>query len=165
MVRRHLRRCGGNALACVIALVAAGCQSTGPNATGAMAERPPASAQPHPLLQNVPRPVFFRMVPERSVARQSGRIRVLNCEFVGSAHPDAVVDFYKNHMPAAGFTLRQSRFMNGAYILNFESENEECNVKVQGQGKQTVFVIDIGPLPTGPAETPERPPVRRPSGQ
>ncbi len=49
-------------------LLLPGCESPGGSAQGGVAG-PPADPVQHPLLQNIPLPVNFRMVPERSVAR------------------------------------------------------------------------------------------------
>jgi len=140
----------------------AGCQSGG-DATGSPAgASPPASALQHPLLENIPLPAGFYLVPERSVARAAGSLRVAQCEFQGSLSPDAVARFYVEYMPAAKFTLRQRRFDNGEHSLRFESDAEECNVRTKPKGGKTVLVVDIGPLSKGFTEREGQPPVRRP---
>jgi hypothetical protein len=141
-------------------LAMCGCESGGGSGP-AVAQGPPASPVQHTMLQNIPLPVGFRMVPERSVARESGQFRVAQCEFEGATSPDAVTRFYVEYMPTAKFTLRQKRFDNGEYLLRFESDAEECNVRVRPSKSQTILVIDIGPLAKGSAERESQPPLPR----
>ena len=62
-----------------------GCESFGGGRQTA-GQGPSASPVEHPLLENIPLPVGFRMVPERSVARASGRTRVTFLRFVPHQH-------------------------------------------------------------------------------
>ena len=157
------------AAACAGLLLAAvglpGCQSLSGGTTSsgqAASHGPPASPVQHTLLQNIPLPVGFKMVPDRSVARESGQFRVAQCEFEGVTTPEAVTRFYVQYMPTARFTLRQKRLDNGEYNLRFDSDSEECNVRVKRQDSKTILVVDIGPLPKGPTEREAQPPVPRP---
>lgn len=138
-----------------------GCDTPG-GSSGGGAAAPPAEPVQHPLLQNIPLPVNFRMVPERSVARAAGAMRVAQCEFDGPTAPEAVVRFYEEYLPTAKFVLCQKRFDNGEYSLRFESSNEECNIRVKGKGTQTVLIIDIGPLSKGALEQEASSSARRP---
>jgi len=122
---------------------------------------PPASPVQHTMLQNIPLPVGFRLVPERSVARESGQFRVAQCEFEGGTNPDAVTRFYIEYMPTAKFTLRQKRFDSGEYLLRFESDAEECNVRVRPKSSGSTLVIDIGPISKGTTEREGQPPHPR----
>jgi len=160
-VARHCH-CGWPAVAAAGLILGAalsvGCESTGGGMAQAPPGGPPSSPVQHPLLENIPLPVGFQMVPERSVARQMGELRLAQCEFEGPTRADAVVRFYVEYLPTAKFTLRQQRFDNGEYSLRFESDKEECNVRVRGKGPKTVLVIDIAPLSrTGPEGGPARP--------
>ncbi len=123
---------------------------------------PAASPVQHPMLEGIPIPVGFRMVPERSVARESGRLRVAQCEFEGRAQPEQVQRFYLNYMPTAHFTLRQRRLDNGEYKLQFESDTEECSVYIKPNQRSTALVIDLGPLAKGSTERQPLAPVSRP---
>ncbi len=139
-------------------LLLTGCYSMGGNTTDT--QPPPASPREHTLLRGIPLPVGFRMVPERSVATESGRFRVAQCEFEGSTDPERVSRFYVDYMPSAHFTLKKKRFDNGEYALRFESNDEECNVRVREARGRTVLVLDVGPLPRGSAERqPSSPPT------
>ncbi len=150
--------------AALIGLALWGCNTFGGSSggTGQATEQPPAQARQHSLLENIPLPQGFTMVPERSVAHQSGQTRVAQCEFRGHTDPDGVSRFYVRYMPTARFTLRQKRFDNGEYMLRFESDTEECNVRVKPGKLNTTLVIDISPLPKGPVERKPTPTDRQP---
>lgn len=145
-----------------IGLGLGGCVSSTYSQGSVSTGEPAASARQHPLLENIPLPAGFRMVVERSVARQDGRTRMALCEFEGARSPEQVTHFYQNYMPSANFTLKQSRLDGGQYRLRFESDTEECNIRVSRARSRTVLVVDLGPLPRGSAEREIKPPVRRP---
>lgn len=144
-----VRTCGRMlpAVACagliLVTVPLAGCDSLG---GGGKAQGATAAPVQHPLLENIPLPHGFRIVPERSVARMAGPLRVAQCEFQGSTSPDAVARFYVEYLPTARFTLLNKRFDNGQYSMRFESASEECNIRIRPQNAKTVLVIDIGPL-------------------
>jgi hypothetical protein len=144
-------------------LVLVGCNTYSGTTTATSADgAPPASAAQHPILEGVPIPVGFRMVSERSVARQTGRFRMAKVEFVGGTSPEQVTAFYQNYMPSAQFTLKTRNLEAGEYKLRFESPSEECNIRVTRNSGRTVLVVDLGPLPQGSAEREHRPPMPRP---
>lgn len=142
--------------------VAGGCAtySSAPQTTSA-AESPAASPRQHAMLENIPLPVGFRMVYERSVAKDFGRYRMAKCEFQGSSPPDTVARFYQSYMPSAQFVLRTRSLEAGTYDLRFESATEECNIRVSPSREGTVLVVDLGPLPQGTPERDAAPPVPR----
>lgn len=159
--RKHLAVVAGCAGLTLVGFALFGCESFGGGRQTA-GQGPPASPKEHPLLENLPLPVGFRMVPERSVARTSGRMRVAQCEFEGKYTPEEVTRFYLDYMPSATFILKQKRFDNGEYNLRFESETEECNIRTRRGKTATVLVVDIGPLPKGSAEREVKPSLPQP---
>ncbi len=141
----------------LLAAVVAGCESDG-NAQTPTGQPPPTAPRQHPVLEHIPLPVGFAMVPERSVARLAGPLRIAQCEFEGTIAVDDVAEFYAKHMPAAKFTLRDKRFDAGTWLMRFESRTEECNIRIKPKGKRSVIVIDLGPLPKSGADRPARAP-------
>ena len=129
--------------------------------SGGGSSSPVASPRQDPMLENVPLPVGFTMVPERSVVRNDGRLRVAMCEYEGDTAPERVISFYKSYMPSAKFVLKQSRLENGLYSLRFASDNEECNIRVLRERGRTHLVVDLGPLPQGSAEREPQNPLPR----
>lgn len=123
---------------------------------------PTASAMQHPMLENIPIPAGFKLVDERSFGRSCGQLRYANCEFRGDTDPATVNRFYEQHMPSAGFTLREKSFDFGEYVLRFDSSSERSMVRAKRDKLKTVLVIDISPTPKGTAQREPKPPVRRP---
>ena len=159
--RSTLRSIAGLTLL-VLAATLGGCDSSGGSAGSGpgMNQTAVATAVQHPLLQNIPLPAGFRMIPERSVASVVGANRVAKCEFQGGLSPDEVARFYESLMPTARFTLGPKSFDNGEYSMRFESDSEECSLRIKRAGSRTVLVIDIRPLSKGSAD--RETPVRRP---
>ncbi len=123
---------------------------------------PTASPRQHPTLEGVPLPSGFRLVDDHSVGRASGPIRVGKFEFVGDTERAAVARFYKEYMPSGGWKLLQEEFDRGVYDLQFESQAEECRVRIKPEAaRRTSIVVSIGPRPKGSAERDAPIPVRR----
>jgi hypothetical protein len=127
-------------------------------------QAPPNSPMEHSAIESIPVPAGFVIVPERSMARKAGGMRIAQCEFTGSATPDDVARFYKQYMPSAKFTQKEWSLNNGEYVLRFESDNEVCNVRVRPTQNKSTLVVDIGPLLKGGAgePRPSRQPYERP---
>lgn len=143
----------------ILVLTAAGCETmrTPPPASADEA-KPTASARQYRLLQNIPVPTGFELVRDRSTAWASGQIRWASCEFEGSGTAERVADFYTRQMPSARFTLKKESLENGESHLRFESDTEECNIRVRQGKMRTQLMINVGPLPKGTAE---RKPTKR----
>ena len=139
-----------------------GCESFGNSGTQGVSQSPSPSPVQHPMLQNIPLPVGFQMVADRSSARESDHFRWAQCEFEGQLSPEAVTSFYLNYMPSAKFTVKKKGLERGEAFLYFESDTEECNIRVRRAKLKTILFLDLGPLPKGSAEREVKPPVRRP---
>jgi hypothetical protein len=139
-----------------------GCESMGTYGTSSSAQRGPApSPMQHALLQNIPVPAGFTLVDERSVARKSGQLRVALCEFEGPAEMERVVRFYMDYMPSAKFVLKKEDFVRGEHQMRFESQTEECAIRVRQNRTKTTLVIDLGPVAKGTAERESKPVIPR----
>jgi len=110
-----------------------------------------------PMLENLPVPMGFRRVPERSLARATGKLRMAQCEYEGSTSPADLVRFYESQMPTAQFALKERRLDAGVYSLRFESDSEVCNLRIKRAKSKTILVIDLGPLPKGAGEREAKP--------
>src|ERR1051325_4163778 len=120
-------------------------------------------AYQHPLLQGIPLPPKFSLVDKESVHSSSGATRVAKCVFKGSMRPAEAARFYKDQMPAGGFTLRGESFDQGVYDQRYESDREECSVRIGRAGTKTRITLDVRPKPvgvpeTGPKRTGQNPP-------
>jgi hypothetical protein len=110
------------------------------------------SPRQHPMLQNIPLPPSFQMVPERSITSDSGQTRFAMCEFEGNDRPEHVVRFLIDNMSTANFTLQQKGVERGEYVLRFVSNTEEANMRTWRDGGKTRLYVDIKPLPKGSAD-------------
>ena len=138
------------------------CNSTLTRGEGADG-RPTASAVRDPVLQDIPKPAGFRLAADRSMVTNIGRIRLAQCEYVGSGDPVEIKRFYEEYLPAAGFELRHWGLDHGEYDLDFESGQETCHVRIRpkGLGKTTV-VVKVQPRAQGSLDRASGPPARRP---
>jgi hypothetical protein len=144
-------------------LVLSGCTSS--SSTGTVSSSPGSGvALEHPLLTGIPIPTGFELVPERSYLREVGQMRVANCQYEGTKVPDALNRFYKEYMPAAGFTLREERLDRGEYVMEFDSSAERSVVRFRREKFKTILIIDIAPASKGATEPDARPPSKKPGG-
>lgn len=128
------------AVVAAAALILAGCESTD--------RSPSASAMKHPLLEDIPLPNGFKLVDDQSMARASGRTRIARVKFIGATERAAVMRFFEEYMPRAGFDLRHCGFDRGVYELRFESAGEECTFRVAPEKSKTAIFVELGPLAT-----------------
>ena len=163
------RRASGTYLAggaAVLYALLTGCQlfGGGTGDPGGQALGPGSAAPPlqHQMLEGIPVPVGFRMIPAHSTIQVIGTTRVGRCEFEGATAPDATARFYLEQMPAARFSLDLKRLDAGEYTLRFDSDSEECTIRLKPVKDTTVLIIDIGPLAKGSAEREAAVPARRP---
>jgi hypothetical protein len=118
----------------------------------------------HPMLEGIPIPNGFELVPERSYYRNTGSQRYATCEYQGPTDPLAVSRFYREYMPTAGFAFRQERYIGGQRTMEFESSTEQSTVCVKPDKSRTVLIIEISPAAKAPADretappSPKRPP-------
>ncbi len=125
---------------------------------------PHVRAMQHPLLPGIPVPDGFDFVPDRSVGRFSGAMRVAKYEFKGSMGVPRVMQFYEEEMPKAGFNQTQKRFDEGSAYLRFTSPTEECVVNTKRTHWHTELTLDVGPLPqTLPSDLPKAEPPAGPN--
>jgi hypothetical protein len=143
-----------------------GCQSfgSGQGDPGGQALGPGSAAPPlqHQMLAGIPVPVGFRMIPVHSTVQVIGATRVGRCEFEGATAPDTTARFFLEQMPAAQFKETLRRLDAGEYTLRFESDSEECTVRIKPVKTTTVLVVDIGPVAKAAAEREPGNPARRP---
>jgi hypothetical protein len=136
------------------------CASSG---GGSQAGSGPAVApMQHPMLEGLPIPNGFELVPERSFYSSSGQLRYAACEYRGATDPLSVSRFYREYMPSAGFTFRQESFIGGEHLLAFDSNTEQTTIRVKRDVAKTVLVIQINPTPKGSAEREVKPPAKKP---
>lgn len=145
------------ALPAMVAL-ATGCASSGDTGNA-----PSAAPVRHPALQDFPVPSGFQLVDEHSRSRNYGAVRMVQFEYAGQTQPGAVARFYMEQMPSNGWVLKPYAFLEGEYQLRFESDMEDCSIRVRrvksGVTTRTLINVDIGPISRAAPErtTPNRP--------
>ncbi|MCG3126627.1 MAG: hypothetical protein CHACPFDD_01478 [Phycisphaerae bacterium] len=134
-----------------VLVLSVGCQGSG--GTGTMHEAAPGiAAVSHPTLEDFPLPTGFSLVDDHSLSRTSGQMRMVQYEFTGGANPPSVIRFFKEQLNAAGWTLKKERFDRGEQVMQFQSDREDCEIRVRAHSGRTIFNVDIGPLPSGSSE-------------
>lgn len=129
---------------CLLTLAGFGCDSGGRTTEIAPMQ--------HPTLEDFPLPAGFSLVRDHSQSRTSGSMRMVQYEFEGRENWNHVIQFFRQQLPPAGWNLRQQRLERGPYFMRFESDREECDIRIRPTGMKTVVNVDIGPLPRGSAE-------------
>ena len=135
----------------IAAALASGCESFG----GGNRARggPTVSAVRHPAIEDFPLPSGFALVSDHSSSRASGVTRWVEYEFAGSTPWSTIIQFFKDTLPTAGWTLRTEQLrLGGAYEMRFDSDREECDVSVDRWRGKTVVNIEIRPQPQGSAD-------------
>ncbi|MGE3181077.1 MAG: hypothetical protein AB7N71_05550 [Phycisphaerae bacterium] len=142
----------------------------GCNTPGRMRAEPASvitASRAYPLLAGIPVPKGFRAIYERSTGVENARLRMGKYAFTGWGKPEKVFQFYHENMGQAGFTLRQRSLDAGAYLMIFDSNQEEARVLIRKAGLGTDLTIELipkvmpgqPPIATPPAGQSYGPPV------
>ncbi|HQO79277.1 MAG TPA: hypothetical protein PLG17_12295 [Thermodesulfobacteriota bacterium] len=93
---------------------------------------------------DVPVPAGFKLIPEQSYSFENAGVRVALMKYKGRGTLDQVLNFYKEHMPLARWTLLNiSEY--GQRLLNFERENETCIITMESKFTGTLITVSLGP--------------------
>ncbi|MBK9120091.1 MAG: hypothetical protein IPM18_10900 [Phycisphaerales bacterium] len=135
-------------------LTVCGCQSpmNGAEDPGRQGGRPPSGAMQDPLLPGIPLPNGLRFVPERSSGRTSGQSRFVTHHYVGGYTVSALVTWFRENMPTAGFTIVTDYFHGRQHTLRFVSREEECNIELVREGDRVGVTVTVAPVPKGSSE-------------
>lgn len=134
----------------------AGCTTFQSGSDSSRANQTSVRAMQHPLLVGIPLPAGFDLVEKESVHSSSGSLRVAKCVFKGGMRPSEVVKFYKEQMAAGNWNLRSESFDQGVYDQRYESDREECFVRIGHSGLGTRVTLDVKPKPVGVPEAGKR---------
>ncbi|MBM4019520.1 MAG: hypothetical protein FJ288_14580 [Planctomycetes bacterium] len=121
----------------------------GPNKDMAAATAPAIN----PRLPDVPVPFGFKFNTGDSYDRVSGEYRSVKHLYEGSAPLRQVTEFYRQQMPAFGWTLREENFGNGTQRFVFSKGADVCYVSIWDSWgmKVLIQVMPVGVRPTEPA--------------
>lgn len=127
----------------LVASVLAGCAAGPKNMT------PPSGflePQIIPKFSDIPVPAGFKLVTKESYSFENAGVRVAILKYQGRASPDEVITFYKEQMPMYNWN-----FLNvieyQERLLNFDRENQTCNITVNARGQNVAIRITVGPKP------------------
>ena len=98
---------------------------------------------------DVPVPTGFKLLPQKSYSFESSGVRVGVLRYQGKANPDQVVNFYKEQMPMYNWNLLNV-IEYGDRLINFDRENETCNVALLPKGNTLTITVSLGPKPQIP---------------
>ncbi len=126
------------AAALAVVAVFSGCAGTRP-----LKVANPLEAEPERPLTDVPVPVGFIYRTKDSYILK-GNYRVARLVYVGSSAVDRVAAFYEEQMPLSRWKLKRD-FGVTERVLTFESEHEECSVRVQRRQGLTFLDVEIAP--------------------
>ena len=125
-----------------LVLVAAGCATTSSNT----ASEPIRNLTVSTALRfdDVPVPQGFSQLPKESFIFQTESVRAGVVRYAGNASPEAVMQFYKQQMPAFNWSpVNIIEF--GQKQLSFEKPGQTCVVVVEGTRSKSTITISIGP--------------------
>lgn len=120
----------------LLALVAGGCDSegrfigTGSSGPSEVAEPDTLVAQPSSALSDVPMPVGFGLVENKSRSVSAPGVRLVDHQYSGSEDKWSVGRFFKRQMPAHQWTLMADHMYQGDVVLDFSKGREYCVVTI-----------------------------------
>jgi hypothetical protein len=136
------------------ACLVAGCP--GPNAgapngsgNGALVDSTELAAQARPPIPDVPMPVDFRYVEDRSYSWAAPGARTIVHVYHGPKDKFAVARFFRKQMPLAGWGLVNESDGWSVKTMDFTKANEICRITLQDGGLfvKTEVRVQVGPGP------------------
>jgi hypothetical protein len=129
-------------------------------------KEPPAAAAPaiNPRLPDVPVPFGFKFNTEDSYDRVTGGFRSVKHVYEGNAALRQISEFYRQQMPAFGWTQKEENFGSGTQRFVFEKANDVCYVSIWDDWGMKLL-IQVMPKGARPSEAPPNPAAVRPTGR
>ncbi len=137
-------------VACVAgaAVLAGGCQQD--------LRTVPLTASRRPFVRDIPVPMSFDLVNQRTHSQAQGSFRMIEHSYFGYAEPIVVNAFYRDEMARCGWRLLSEQNVQGTYRLSFQKGRETAVVTVGRERRDlregalaTVIVKPIGVVVTG----------------
>ena len=102
-----------------------------------------------PILRfaDIPVPVGFKIIRDRSFTFQNDIARVGLLRYAGHTNIDKVVAFYKEQMTLYNWNL-VNLVEYGTKILNFEKGNQSCIITIEASVTTTFLTIALSPKTT-----------------
>jgi hypothetical protein len=139
------------------AALAAGCTNQGSAGPSGAAPADPSELQPkaNPTIADVPIPVDFRYIGDRSLDSVAPGIRVIYYVFRGNKDNLAVARFFRKQMPLSGWQIRGEQGALGVKTMEFGKESEICRIVIQDGPLFDKTEVRVNIFPVGhPGEAP-----------
>lgn len=141
---RALAAVGGTLVMMVGISLLTGCQANGGGSNVRAYQ-----AVEHPFLAGIPIPKGYEPVDEATSAYQSTEFRSAEYEFKGPLSRNALLRFYLDQMPEAGYRLLYRSDRRGVYELRYQNANEVCWVIIGNRVVGTYLRLQVRPLTEG----------------
>jgi hypothetical protein len=106
----------------------------------------PQRLEPSAIIRfsDVPVPVGFKLISDRSFILESGGVRAGVLRYTGKANIEDVIRFYKRQMPIYNWALLNV-LEYGEHMLNFERENESCLITIETKWRRINISVSLAP--------------------
>ncbi len=135
-------------LAIFLVILLAGCATWPKKEAGIAGEEAVLDIAPILRFEDIPIPVGFKVIRERSFTFQTDFMRVGLLRYSGGTHIDRVVAFYKEQMSIYNWDL-VNIFEYGERILNFEKGNQSCIITIKASATRTFLTVALSPKSEG----------------
>ncbi len=129
-------------LSCVVLLT--GCAASSPYRSDGADSYKALDVSTALKFEDVPVPAGFKPIIRDSFAFENDVLRVGILKYSGRAHPDHVVNFYRDQME-----LYSWRFLNiveyQRRIMSFERDDQNCTILIEPSGMSTLLTISVAP--------------------
>jgi hypothetical protein len=129
-------------LSCVLLLT--GCAASSPYRSDGADSYKALDVSTALKFEDVPVPAGFKPIIRDSFAFENDVLRVGILKYSGRAHPDHVVNFYRDQME-----LYNWRFLNiveyQRRIMSFERDDQNCTILIEPSGMSTLLTISVAP--------------------
>ena len=105
-----------------------------------------------PKFADIPVPMGFKLVPDKSSDRVVGGYRRISHVYKGEGEMRVVAEYYRRHMPELGWTLAQENLVAGRQRFMFNKANESCHIIIYDDWG-TKVQIELWPTGARTAET------------
>jgi hypothetical protein len=101
-------------------------------ATDDGASLPMAASKSKSWVADVPVPLQFSLVTDRSRHWSDGQLRWVDHLYAGNGSAQVLFTFYERQMPMHRWVLQNHELMQGEAILNYIKDQERCRIVIHG---------------------------------
>jgi hypothetical protein len=101
---------------------------------------------------DIPVPMGFKLVNQETYSFEGAGVRVGVLKYKGRAQAHSVINFYKEQMPMYNWRLLNV-IEYGERLMNFDREDEICNIKLVSHGSALYVTVSVGPKTQAPRKS------------